>query len=247
MKMKTQPPKFVSKKETAIEVGKCSPVHILALAIETHEKQGFIRSGEGYTEYGEDHNIKSIHFDNKTMVIQDILDGKKPSAISYDNAQTIIDKFEAKFVMKKLTTGLNNFEEGVVNSFQSKNKLSIFNVAVLASIPNMNLIDVKRKNIEDKLDAVRFTSKHFGVPKERYELSVLVLDSKYIQKSAVYMITTLYNGSDIIKFWWRDQPDISDIINGKTIQIRATVNKHELSKYTNAKETMVNRVKIIKI
>ena len=243
--MKTQPPKFVSKKETALEVGKCSPVHILALAIETHEKQGFIRSGEGYTEYGEDHNIKSIHFDNKTMVIQDILDGKKPSAISYDNAQTIIDKFEAKFVMKKLTTGLNNFEEGVVNSFQSKNKLSIFNVAVLASIPNMHLVDKKRKKIEDKLEEVRFSSRHFGVVKQRYDLSVYVIDSKYIQKSAVYMITALYNGVDIIKFWWRDQPDLSDMINESTVHIRGTVNKHEIGRFTHAQETFVNRVQII--
>ena len=65
--------------------------------------------------------------------------------------------------------------------------------------------------------------------------------------SNVYMISTCYAEKDIVKFWWRDQPDISDIIANKTIKIRATVNKHELSKYTGAKETMVNRVKILNI
>ena len=39
---------------------------------------------------------------------------------------------------------------------------------------------------------------------------------------------------------------ISDIIDGKTI-LRGTVNKHEKSKYTNAQETMLNRVKILQI
>ena len=60
---KTEPPKFISKKETVKAVELCSPVHILALAIEVHDLQGFIRSGEGYTEYGDDHTIKKIHFD----------------------------------------------------------------------------------------------------------------------------------------------------------------------------------------
>ena len=73
------------------------------------------------------------------------------------------------------------------------------------------------------------------------------MDVKFIQTSNIYMITTVYAKKDLIKFWWRDQPDISSIINGKNIKIRATVNKHELSKYTNAKETMVNRVKILAI
>ena len=58
------------------------------------------------------------------------------------------------------------------------------------------------------------------------------------------MITTVQNSKNIIKFWWRDQPDISDIIDGKVIHVRGTVNKHEKSKYSNAHETMINRVKI---
>lgn len=244
MKRKTKPPKFVSKADTVRQVELCSPVHVLALAVETQDLQGFIRSGEGYTEYGDDHEIISMHFDNKTMVIQDILDKKQPTAKSLEKAQKIIEKFEAKFVMKKLTTGLNNFEEGVVNSFSSK-KLGIFNVAVLASIPNMHLVDKKRKKIEDKLEEVRFSSRHFGVVKQRYDLSVYVIDSKYIQKSAVYMITALYNGVDIIKFWWRDQPDLSDMINESTVHIRGTVNKHEIGRFTHAQETFVNRVQII--
>ena len=61
------------------------------------------------------------------------------------------------------------------------------------------------------------------------------------------MITGVYAGKDLIKFWWRDQPDVSDIITGKTVGIRGTVNKHENSRYTGAKETMLNRVKITNI
>jgi len=78
----------------------------------------------------------------------------------------------------------------------------------------------------------------------RYDIDVDVLDVKYIQSSDVFMITTVYNKENIIKFWWREQPDISDIINEKTISIRGTVKAHELSKFSGAKETLINRVKI---
>ena len=60
------------------------------------------------------------------------------------------------------------------------------------------------------------------------------------------MITGVYAGKDFIKFWWRDSTDVSDIITGKTVGIRGTVNKHENS-YTGAKETMLNPVKIQKL
>ena len=92
---------------------------------------------------------------------------------------------------------------------------------------------------------MRFDSEYFGEVKQRYDIEVEVMDVKFIQSSAVYMITTVYNKKDIIKFWWRDQPDLTDIIDGRVINIRGTVNRHEVGKYTQAKETMLNRVKII--
>ena len=91
---------------------------------------------------------------------------------------------------------------------------------------------------------LKHSSQFFGNKGTRYDINVQIIDVKYIQTSSVYMITGVYAGKDIIKFWWRDQPDLSDIITGKTVRIRGTVNKHENSKYTGAKETMLNRVKI---
>ena len=106
---------------------------------------------------------------------------------------------------------------------------------------------MKRESVNDKMAQLKHSSNYFGNKGTRYNISINILDVKFIQTSSVYMITGIYAGKDIIKFWWRDQPDLSDIITGKTISIRGTVNKHENSKYTNAKETMLNRVKIINI
>ncbi len=221
-----------------------TPVEALALAIETYNQQGFIRSGEGFqqTDY-ETGEVLNETKDNKSIVIEKITAGFQPSEELMEEAKAIIDKFNGRYMLKKLTSTLSNFEQGVAQAFDAK-ELTNFNVAVLASIPHMNEVDKKRKAVEDKIEELRFESEFFGDKGQRYDLQLEVIDVKYIQSSSVYMITTVQNSKNIVKFWWRDQPDISDIIDGKVIHVRGTVNKHEKSKYSNAHETMINRVKI---
>lgn len=218
-------------------------VDVLALAIDVYKQQGFIRSGEGYSKIQDDDSVIETK-DNKTLVLDAIKENMKAVDSSQNEAQTIMDKFNGRFMLKKLQGGLTNFEKSVSESFLTP-ILNNFNVSVIASIPHMNEIDKKRQVIRDKIEDLRFKSEFFGELRKRYDLTVDVLDVKFIQSTGVYMITAVREDKDIIKFWWRDQPDISDIIDGKTINIRGTVHKHEDSKYSNAKETMVNRVKII--
>ena len=212
-----------------------------------NNKQGFIRSGQGYTD-NSNPDIDPIEtFDNKTVIMAQYLDTKhKFTQEQYDEANTLIDSINGKLMLKKMTNNLNNFEQNVAKVLNDVD-VNKFAISIIASLPHSVSIDKKREEVEDSMASLKHSSQYFGEKSKRYDLSVKVLDVKYIQTSDIYMITTVYAKKDIIKFWWRDQPDISDIISNKTIKIRGTVNKHELSKYTNAKETMVNRVKILEI
>lgn len=223
-----------------------SPVTALALAIQVYNKQGFIRSGDGFTRIGPDGEQTVETFDNKTLLINAIQAGSVPVEEDVKLAEQIITKFNGRYMLKKLNGSLNNFESGVSQAFGvTDNQLTKFNLAILASIPHMNEIDKKRKSVEDKFEELRFQSEFLGTKGKRFDVDVTIIDVKFIQSSGVFMISGVVSGKDIIKFWWRDQPDISDIIDGKTIRIRGTVNKHEKSKYTNCHETMLNRVKIL--
>ena len=222
-----------------------TPADALAYAIMAYNAQGFIRSGEGYSKYDDNGNFVTSVSDNKTVVMKHLVDKTVCPEDIKTEAVEIMDKFNGKFMLKKLTGGLSSFENSVAKAF-AEEELSKFNIAVIASIPHMNEVDKKRAAVEARIEEVRFESEFFGALRNRYDITVDVVDVKFIQSSGIYMITTLYNNKDIIKFWWRDQPDISDIIDGKTINIRGTVNKHEKSKYTKANETMMNRVKITK-
>lgn len=216
---------------------------VLALSIMVYETFGFVRSNQGYYKEMEDGSIVKVN-DSKTELLNLIDTDVKPTEDQIKKSEQIIDKFNQKYMVKKLSGSLNSFEQNVSNAF-SDSPLTVFDVAILASIPNMNEVDKKRQIVEDELERVRFTSQFYGIVRQRYEVKVKVLDCKYIQTSGVYMITTLREDQDIIKFWWRDQPDLSEIIEGRELMIRGTVNRHEKGRFSGAQETMMNRVKII--
>ena len=144
-----------------------------------------------------------------------------------------------------MTGNLSSFDNNIIKIFSDMEDANNFGVSIIASLPHSIEIDRKRESVNDRMSQLKHSSQYMGEIKKRYDINVEILDCKFIQTSAVYMITGVYAGKDIIKFWWRDQPDLSDMIEGKKIKIRGTVNKHENSKYSNAKETMMNRVKIM--
>lgn len=222
-------------------------VDIMCAAVQVYNKQGFIRSGAGYTDTDTESGDPIIVEDNKTKIV-DIIEDPNMSftAEEQKEANNLIDSINGKLMLKKMTNNLNNFEQNVAKALAEPN-VNKFAISIIASLPHSVAIDKKREIVEDKMSSLKHSSQYFGQRGKRYDISVKVLDVKYIQTNDIYMITTIYADKDIIKFWWRDQPDISDIISDKTIKIRGTVNKHELSKYSNAKETMINRVKILKI
>ena len=222
-----------------------STIDIVAAAIIVYNDQGFVKSGYGHYEYDDDGKIVREVKDNKSMISEMIVNGRTFTDEELQAANELSDSINGKMMLKKLTGQLNNFEANVVKALsEAPNN---FAVSIIASLPHSIAVDKKREAVNDRMAQLKHSSQFFGEKGNRYDINVEIVDVKYIQTSSVYMITGVYAGKDIVKFWWRDQPDVSDIITGKTIGIRGTVNKHEKSRYSDAKETMLNRVKITKI
>ena len=225
-----------------MKIQDCSVVDIIAASIIVYNDQGFIKSGYGHVEYDDEGNVIREVKDNKSMINDMLAKGVSFTDEQITQANELADSINGKMMLKKLTGQLNNFEANVVKALsETPNN---FAVSIIASLPHSIAIDKKREAVNDRMAQLKHSSQFFGNKGTRYDINVQIIDVKYIQTSSVYMITGVYAGKDIIKFWWRDQPDLSDIITGKTVRIRGTVNKHENSKYTGAKETMLNRVKI---
>jgi hypothetical protein len=218
-----------------------TPELALAIALDVYNLQGFVRSGDGYTRYNENLEPERIE-DNKTEVIGRIRSGYMPSQESIELANQHISRINGKMMFKKISNSLSGFENSLIKAITDP--LTNYSVSILASIPHSAKVDAQREVLEDRLSTLRHHSQHFGIRGQRYDLELEVLDAKYIQSREVYMITTLYQNRDIVKFWWQNQPDICDLISGKVIKVRGTVNRHEVNSHNQAKETLINRVKI---
>lgn len=217
---------------------------VVAASIEVYNSQGFVRSGHGHHEYNDDGEwIKTIH-DNKTAVKERLATEEPFSEQATAEARELIDTINSKLMLKKMTGDLGSFDDNILKSLRDEDVTENFKISIIASLPHSLQVDKRREEVSDRMGQLKHSSQFFGNKGTRYDINVEVLDVKFIQSSNVYMITGIYAKKDVIKFWWRDQPDISDIIQGKTIKIRGTVNKHENSKYTGCRETMLNRVKI---
>ena len=228
-----------------MKIQDCSTIDIVAASIIVYNDQGFVKSGYGHFEYDDEGKVIREVKDNKSMISEMLTSGRTFTDEEIKQANELADSINGKMMLKKLTGQLNNFEANVVKALsETPNN---FAVSIIASLPHSIAIDKKRESINDRMGQLKHSSQFFGEKGSRYDINVEILDVKYIQTSNVYMITGVYASKDIVKFWWRDQPDVSDIITGKTVGIRGTVNKHENSRYTGAKETMLNRVKITNI
>lgn len=220
-----------------------TPVHALAISFEVYDKQGFIRSGEGYRYYNPEKSSEEITVeDNKTVVINRMKSGYQPSNEKMQQASDYITKLTGDMMFKKMSGTLSSFEKGITDA--TSQDLTNYHVAIIASLPHGLKVSQKRQKLEEQLSYLKHHSQFFGQRGTRYDLEATVIDAKFVQSRDVYMITLLYNDRDILKFWWGSQPDLADIIEHKTIKFRGTVNRHDINKFNQCKETIINRVKI---
>ena len=240
-------------------VGKQKPTFDISIVMEysvaVTDYQGFVSSGNGWW----DNETETRWHDNKT-VIGYMLDGNKakdkhakaclelvetdPSVTK--RANEIIEHFQSSLTFKKLSSTLNGFEERVAG-FIMNQTVDKFGVSVAASLPKSYTVDQKREDFNDMMNKFKRTSGRVGKVGERVSMELKVIDIKYLRNFGNFIVTTIYDDKHIVKFFWNKDPDLTKVMEGKTLSITARVKGHELSKYTNCTETMLNYMKIEEI
>lgn len=215
---------------------------VLELAIEVDKAQGFIKSGYGYFDRESDKRVD----DNKTAILN-MLDGATDMMpISKDTvakADQIVDEFKQELIAKKLSSTINDFESNVLQNI-SNETVEKFGVAVLASLPNSFRVLEKRQGLDNFFDKFRKTSEFVGKIGERLRFPCFIKDVKFIAKYNIHLVTCLTKENNIVKFFFNREPDIQGIIEGKDVILTGKVKTHDISKFSNCKETVFNYVKI---
>ena len=215
---------------------------VLELAIEVDKAQGFIKSGYGYFDHEADKRVD----DNKTTILnmlEGISDLMEISEESKAQANDIVESFQQELIAKKLSSTINDFEQNVLQSLGNET-VEKFGVAVLASLPNSFRVLQKRQGLDDFFDAHRKSSEFVGKIGERLRFPCFIKDVKFIAKYNIHLVTCLTKENNIVKFFFNREPDIQGIIEGKDVVLTGKVKTHDISKFSNCKETVFNYVKI---
>ena len=215
---------------------------VLELAIEVDKAQGFIKSGFGYYDRESETQVN----DNKTAILN-MLEGVSDmipiSKSSVEQANQIVDEFKQELIAKKLGSNINDFESNVLQNI-SNETVEKFGVAVLASLPNSFRVLQKRQGLDDFFDTYRKSSEFLGKIGERLRFPCYIKDVKFIVKYNIHLVTCLTKEKNIVKFFFNREPDIQGIIEGKDVILTGKVKTHDVSKFSNCKETVLNYVKI---
>ena len=215
---------------------------VLELAIEVDKAQGFIKSGYGYFDRDTDKQV----YDNKTAILN-MLEGTTEmmpvSKTSVQQANKIVDEFKQELIAKKLSSSINDFESNVLQSIGGET-VEKFGVAVLASLPNSFRVLQKRQGLDDFFDKYRKSSEFVGKIGERLRFPAFIKDVKFIAKYNIHLVTCLTKENNIIKFFFNREPDIQGLIEGQNVTLTGKVKTHDISKFSNCKETVFNYIKI---
>ena len=227
---------------------------VMQYAVAVTDYQGFVSSGNGWY----DAETETRHHDNKSVIgymLEEPTSDKHALAclklVETDptvkqRALEIIEHFQQSLTFKKLSSTLNGFEERVAG-FIMNQTVDRFGVSVAASLPKSFKVDQKREEFADMINKFKRTSEYVGKPSQRVSLELKVIDIKYLRNFGNFIVTTIYDDAHIVKFFWNKDPDLTKVMDGKTLSVTARVKTHELSKYTNCKETMLNYMKIEEI
>ena len=224
-------------------------IEVIATAIAVDKIQGFVRSGQGYTKVNDDGSEEVIK-DNKSVLLRSLLNKEedviKPTTEDREAAVHLVDDVTGRLTLKKLGSNLNEFETALMENITAET-VGVYGVALIASIPNTQKHQVKRDTVKDKLDNLISSSEVVGTMSTRSMFTLDIIDITFVKKMGIFMVTGLENKKNVVKFWFSKDPDITGILEGKTVTLAGFVKSQGKSRYSNCQETIINRVKVVEV
>lgn len=219
-------------------------VQVLELAVLVDEQQGFIKSGYGYYDRESETHV----YDNKTTIYSFMTgaEGYTMPEITdsvRERAEEIRDYFRNSLVTKKLMGTLSQFEESVMR-LVSTETTDNFGLSVAASLPNSFRVAQKREDLDNWFNDMRTQSEFIGKIGERLRFSAVVKDVKFIAKFGIHLVTCVDTDNNIVKFFFSKEPDIAGLLEGRSVKLTGKVKQHDVSKFSDCKETVINYVKV---
>lgn len=217
---------------------------ILELAVAVNRKQGFVKSGFGYTITNDDNGKYlpedewKVIEDNKT-VIHNHLKGKKKVRVTVKDKEMADDMLShyKGLAMKKLSGETNDFENNAL-MYTDAEKVDRLGVAIIASLPKSYKSDIRTRALAEDAEY----SEYVGILKKRGKFTIKVRDTRQFDFGR--LVICIEGDANIIKFFFNKDLKENGIAIGKVLNITGYVKDQSVSKYSKLKETVLNRVKV---
>lgn len=209
----------------------------LAVANSIYRKHGYTRTTEA--TFGE---RKS----NKERVLEE-LSKEKPKFNKKDTtlADEIMEHYQG-LLLTKLGDKQSDFQEAVL-SCVAQDTIKSKQIGVLASLPHTYkcLLERDKRQAREKLLAKR--SIFVGEAKKRNIFDVIVDMVKPLPHKGLNIVTFLDKDENIVKYFTPNTPEDDGIVQGAKMQISGYVKGHQVNKYNNGNETIINRIKVLRL
>ena len=208
----------------------------LAVANAIYRKKGYVRTTEA------DYNERKS---NKTLVLEELAKAnpqyaKKDSAF----ADEIIEHYQGLLLFKLGDTN-NSFQEAVL-SCVAQDTVKARDIGIIASLPHTYKTTMDKEARKAKEEAMASKSDFVGDVKKRNVFDVVVEMVKPLPHKGLYIVSFM-QGANILKHFTPNNPEDDGIVEGAGLQISAYVKDHQVNKYNGGKETIVNRIKVLRV
>ena len=208
----------------------------LAVCNAVYRKFGYIKTTEA--DYGD---RKS----NKTRVLQELAKpNPKYSKKDLSVADEIIEHYQG-LLLFRLGDQQNNFQEAVLSCI-AREEVKIRDIGILASLPHTYRTTIDKEARKHKEEKMASKSSFVGDVKKRNVFDVIVEMVKPLPHKGLYIVSFM-QGDNILKHFTPSNPEDDGIVVGSNLQISAYVKDHQINKYNGGKETIVNRIKVLRI
>ena len=208
----------------------------LAVANAIYRKKGYVRTTEA------DYNERKS---NKTLVMEELAkENPKHAKKDLAFADEIIEHYQGLLLFKLGDTN-NGFQEAVLACI-AQDTVKARDIGILASLPHTYQTTIDKEARKAKEEAMASKSQFVGDVKKRNVFDVVVEMVKPLPHKGLYIVSFM-QGDNILKHFTPSNPEDDGIVEGAGLQISAYVKDHQVNKYNGGKETIVNRIKVLRV
>jgi hypothetical protein len=205
---------------------------VVAVACAVDRSNGFVKKSDVFSQSDKKPNVSFLyeHFCNNEKTDY--------SSEDLELAEEIIDYLKG-LSFKALERKLTDFETNVLN-FVSSEAVGKEHLGIAASLPNVYRNKLEADTWTQREADLSRTSDYIGQVGKRCEFIAKIENLRYIAKTASYLVSCSVDDKHILKFF----SGVASGNIGDKVQITGFVKSQSVSSYSNAKETMINRIKI---